>query len=115
MTKLREPLPHMERIACNHVNFKDERDRVYCRRENEIFTLDVTRCGECDCLFGGAQGDGIECWYEDVIFNDQLSFIVESPEAAFERVNALIDGNFVDRIPLVYYPWENEEEEEERS
>jgi hypothetical protein len=83
-------------IPVNHLNYF-MKNGVYCRRMHEIVnTLDGCRSG-CDLLAGSLQGDGVECYWKDVV--DSL-FYVHDPQKEFNRVDSLIKKGVLDRTAL---------------
>ena len=54
----------------NHLNYRDESDRVYCERARDVITLTVDfmqrACRDgCPRYNGALQGEGVECFYAD--------------------------------------------------
>jgi len=53
----------------NHINFGNGNGKIYCYRFNKITVLDANwwrdNCNVCPYLNGSAQGDGVECLYDD--------------------------------------------------
>jgi len=74
----------------NHVNLMDSENRVFCRLLNKVVVLNEAHqrdfCSGCDMYQGSAQGEGVECSWDD-IRNVANPLIVTNPE--LERDNIL--------------------------
>jgi hypothetical protein len=69
-----------------HINIMDARGKVYCKKLNSVVKLDFDVCFTCTMLGGSAQGEGVECLWEDKGLTVPY-FNVYNPKAEFERVN----------------------------
>lgn len=53
-----------------HINLADENSRVYCCLRNKVVKLDEEQkkgfCGSCRMYAGDAEGQGVECIWEDM-------------------------------------------------
>lgn len=53
----------------NHINIADDLGRVYCEKTKDIEKLDERfqrlNCASCPFYNGSAQGQGVECVYDD--------------------------------------------------
>lgn len=53
----------------NHINIADFNNNVYCRKLDRVVTLDENQqqinCFNCKFLSGFAQGQGVECYWND--------------------------------------------------
>jgi len=53
----------------NHINYATA-GKIYCRSRDKVVDLDVEQmrdyCSECPFFNGTAQGQGVECLWEDV-------------------------------------------------
>lgn len=67
----------------NHINIPDENGDVYCHRTGEIAPLTEEHMGElctaCPFFNGTAQGNGIECYWNDTRKDIQDPHIVSEP------------------------------------
>jgi len=56
--------------SVNHINFVDDQNRVYCRSRKKVVVFDESHqkdfCSSCPMFRGSAQGEGVECEWEDV-------------------------------------------------
>lgn len=79
---------------CNHINIKDENGQVYCRRLDSVVTLNgahqASWCVSCPMLAGSAQGDGIECYWNDSRpeAKDGGSIMIWNPLIEMEYLNS---------------------------
>lgn len=86
----------MNNLVCyEHLNYPNEKGQVYCRDKHKILPLDFQRCGKCRLLSGGAQGNGVECYYEDVYWDGAVS-----PESELARIDSLIRNGIITRIAV---------------
>lgn len=57
-------------LKINHINIANSEGEVYCRLLDKIVTLDENHqknyCGKCKMYAGSAQGNGVECEWDDV-------------------------------------------------
>lgn len=53
----------------NHINFLDENGCIFCRRAGKIMEVNPHflshMCNDCPFFNGSAQGEGVECLWED--------------------------------------------------
>jgi hypothetical protein len=67
----------------NHINLADEEGNVFCRKKNEVVTLDdyhfTNHCSKCDMFVGAAQGGGVECEWTDLREKVKNPFVVSNP------------------------------------
>ena len=54
----------------NHINYPDDNNQIYCKKQNSIITLDPKgkfwkTCFNCKFFNGSYQGNGVECLYPD--------------------------------------------------
>lgn len=53
----------------NHINYADANGNVYCCLRNKVVQLDETQftsyCFGCKMFGGTAQGQGVECFWDD--------------------------------------------------
>lgn len=73
-----------EKKLVNHVNLTDSKGRVYCRMLKKIVELDSYHqrdyCSNCSFFRGTAQGEGVECEWEDIRDNVDTVHVVSRPE-----------------------------------
>lgn len=73
----------------NHINIVDENGKVYCRRRKKVveFTENHQRdfCGDCPFFRGTAQGQGVECEWDDVR-NIESPYIVTRANTEYRHI-----------------------------
>ena len=57
-------------MKVNHINLPDDKSNIFCKRINGIIHLDQSgkfwkTCRKCTMFNGSAQGEGVECLYDD--------------------------------------------------
>lgn len=77
-------------MKVNHINIPDEKSNIFCKRINSIIHLDKAgkfwrTCKKCPMLAGTAQGEGVECLYEDPNARDPFVYCI-SPQLTLERM-----------------------------
>ena len=59
----------MAKNIVNHINYVDDKGEIYCRKAKEVVKLDElqqdSRCKNCPFFNGTAQGEGVECAWDD--------------------------------------------------
>lgn len=74
----------------NHINIPDGSGEIYCKKLNDVVSLDekhISRhCNLCKMYAGSAQGKGVECTWEDNDPNISDPYIVVSPKVESQRV-----------------------------
>lgn len=77
-------------MLVNHINYKDEQGRVYCRKLDEVIKLDdnhlENHCAGCKFFAGSAQGEGIECYWNDPRKNIDNTHEVLNPERERDEI-----------------------------
>lgn len=78
----------------NHINYPDNKGRIYCRKQNKIITLDKdgdfwSKCQSCPLFAGDYQGLGVECQWGDSA--EGYSEYVSNPTKELLRVSREID------------------------
>lgn len=84
----------------NHINFCDNKGRVFCRLTNKIEFLSSKQHRECPYIAGGCQGQGIECEWEDYLPENYRIPYVESPQDEYKRVKELIKQGLLPKIAV---------------
>lgn len=79
----------------NHINYPDNKRRIYCRRLNKVITLDSkgefwNTCQVCPLFAGDYQGLGVECRWNDN--SENYSEYVSDPTKELLRVSKEIDS-----------------------
>lgn len=82
-------------MVYEHLNIPNGKGEVYCREEHKILALDFQRCWKCRLLSGGAQGNGVECYYEDTYPDGGVT-----PESELARIDKLIMDGIAPRIAV---------------
>lgn len=53
----------------NHINLPDGNDNIYCRKRDKVVEFTNVHqsqyCNSCEMFAGSAQGDGVECTWND--------------------------------------------------
>lgn len=53
----------------NHINLPDENNQIYCRKRNKVVVFNEDHisqyCSNCQMYSGSAQGEGVECYWND--------------------------------------------------
>lgn len=85
----------------NHINYPDNKNRIYCRKLNKIITLDKDgefwkTCQSCSLFAGDYQGLGVECQWEDS--GEGYSAYITDPNKELLRVSKEIDSKTLDKI-----------------
>lgn len=85
----------------NHINYPDDRGRIYCRRLNRVITLDSKgefweTCQSCPMFSGDYQGMGVECRWNDT--SESYSEYVSDPVKELLRVSKDIDSNKLEKL-----------------
>lgn len=76
-----------------HQNYFNEKGEVYCKRLNKLIT-NLNKCGDCEMCVGSLQGQGVECYWQDVV-NDTYMVTIEDPTEELMRVSKLIDSKLI--------------------
>lgn len=84
----------------NHVNYPDDKGRIYCRRLNKVIILDSEgkfweTCQVCPMFEGDYQGEGVECRWNDTM--ESYSEYVSNPTKELLRVSRDIDSNKLEK------------------
>ena len=92
--------PKTEKI--NHLNYPDDEGRIFCRLKNDIKIFEPMDCRDCPLCYGSIQGMGVECFYPDLISenNTALALTVPDPDAQMKWIAALVDKNMIPADPL---------------
>lgn len=73
-------------MKINHINYVDSNNQIYCRLRNRVVEFNQTQqrdfCSSCPMFRGTAQGEGVECEWEDIrnlksphqVFNPSLEY-----------------------------------------
>ena len=71
-----------------HINVSDRKKKIYCYAQNKIVDFNdiLKQCGNCKFFSGTAQGQGIECSWEDSGINT-IAVGVYFPQSEYNRVN----------------------------
>lgn len=84
----------------NHLNYPDEKGKVFCRRFHKIRKMDLdgkfwNECVNCKMLAGSVQGEGVEC-----LWNDEGDYVYRcyDPKEELLRVSKLIDKKVLKKI-----------------
>lgn len=85
----------------NHINYPDDKGRIYCRKQNKVVTLDNEgkfweTCQSCPLFAGDYQGLGVECQWEDDV--EGYSEYVSDPSKELLRVSKGIDSKTLDKL-----------------
>lgn len=74
----------------NHINYPDSDGNVYCRKENDVVELTndfmENNCAGCPFFAGSAQGEGVECYFNDRRKDIDNPHIVHNPEAEKDQM-----------------------------
>ena len=86
----------------NHINYPDSQQQIFCRRLNDLITLDKTgkywdNCLKCPMFNGDYQGDGVECQWRDVYDDTYHALFVSDPVSELGRVQSAIDAGRLKR------------------
>lgn len=92
------PTPAKKEMV-NHILYPDNKGQIYCRKENDIVSLDFSQCNHCPLLGGGAQGNGVECYYEDMVSESYYNGVPNHHEEK-KRISALIEKGVVDAMAV---------------
>lgn len=76
-------------MLINHINIMDTDGKVYCKKLNKVTVLNFEECNTCDMFNGSAQGEGIECLWEDKRTTAAL-IRIDIPELELEWVNQIM-------------------------
>lgn len=67
----------------NHVNIADSQGRVYCDKTRAVEKLDNRfqdkYCGDCPFYNGSAQGQGVECSFDDPRYKTEGIHVSNDP------------------------------------
>lgn len=83
-----------------HENYPDDKGNIYCRLDNKIAKFDMDKCYKCPLLSGSSQGNGVECYYEDVIDKHVKTPYRGKPNDEKLRISQLIDLGLVTKEPV---------------
>lgn len=78
-----------------HINHPDCNGKVYCRKKNKIIEIDSTACKLCKGLRNILNDNTVECCWKDYAPFDLDSFQVTNPSEEYQRVNWLIEKQFI--------------------
>ncbi|WAB25174.1 hypothetical protein M3_0223 [Lysinibacillus phage vB_LfM_LysYB1] len=74
----------------NHVNLATPEGTVFCRLQNKVVVLDERHsseyCAKCPMFRGSAQGDGVECYWNDKREDVKSPKIVTEPSKERDQV-----------------------------
>ena len=92
--------PKTEKI--NHLNYPDDEGRIFCRLKNDIKIFEPMDCRNCPMCYGSIQGMGVECFYPDLISenNTLLALTVSDPEVQLKLITEMIDKGMIPADPL---------------
>ena len=75
----------------NHINYPVE-GRIYCRKVHNVVCFNMRHvnlhCSSCDLFAGSAQGEGVECYWEDPRADVYTPHIVTDPYEEYESIRA---------------------------
>lgn len=79
-----------------HINYPNDRNRIYCRKEHKVVTLDTDgkfwdKCSKCNLFAGDYQGMGVECNWNDPDNEGNTNVYVDEPNQELIRVSKMID------------------------
>lgn len=83
----------------NHFVIPDEDGTIYCRKEHAIVKLDFERCITCPLAGGSVQGQGVECYYEDLV-DDSYYDRRTNHKAELARISALIEKGVIGKTAV---------------
>jgi len=89
----------------NHLNYPDDEGRVYCRMKNTVMKIEMTDCfvsASCPICAGSIQGMGVECFYTDLISEDNtmLALTIPDPNRQQMKIAELINKGLIPADPL---------------
>lgn len=74
----------------NHINIVDENGNVYCRLRNLVVEFDEYHqenfCSNCPMFAGTAQGEGVECEWEDDRPNIENPYMVTNAFLEYQNI-----------------------------
>lgn len=78
-------------MLINHINYKDVNGLVYCRNRDKVVKLDEEHasnfCKNCKYYAGSAQGEGVECYWDDPRKDLDNPHTVFNPEKEKDSIN----------------------------
>lgn len=91
---LKSGVTAMEIKEVLHLNFADEKGKLFCKKKDKVVKKapQYDGCWECPYLFGSLQGRGVECLWNDVAAKTEDTVKdIHNPYDEFSRVSKLID------------------------
>lgn len=84
-------------MLVNHINIMDSAGKVFCKKLNGIVQLDFDICCSCEMFNGSAQGEGVECLWEDKRTTQAL-LRIDIPELELEWLEGVSKRPYKERF-----------------
>lgn len=94
-TSLHSKDPRQRLNTIIHINHPDSNGKVYCRKKHGILEIDSKYCKLCKGLHNIQTDQTVECCWIDYAPFDDKALQVSNPIEEYERVNWLIDKQFI--------------------
>lgn len=89
----------LEKQMIIHFVIPDAHGKIYCRKEHAIRNVDYNKCRPCPLAAGSIQGEGVECYYEDMVKNYSALPFAANHYDELARISMLIEKGLIGKEP----------------